>query len=231
MSRSSKRMRSITEKLIPEKSYAPAAAFDLLRKCSTVKFVESVDVSINLGIDTRKGDQAVRGSANLSHGLGKNVRVAVFTQGDHVVLAQQAGADAVGLDDLAAQVQSGNFDFDVVIATADAMPALGRLGQILGPKGLMPNPKMGTVTDNVALAVKNAKAGQARFRADKGGIVHASIGRIDFTTEYLVDNLHAMIGAVVKARPAATKGLYLNKVTVSTTMGPGLMIERGTLPY
>ena len=224
-----KRMRAIAEKLMPRKAYAPTSAFDLLKQCSTVRFVESMDTSIHLGVDTRKGDQAVRGSINLPHGLGKAVRVAVFAQGDHVALARQAGADAVGLDDLAAQVESGDCNFDVVIATPDAMPALGRLGQILGPKGLMPNPKSGTVTDNVAAAVKNAKAGQVWFRADKGGIVHAAVGRLDFATEHLVDNLNALIGAVIKAKPAAAKGLYLQKVTVSTTMGPGLMIEQSAL--
>ena len=231
MTQTSKRMRNIVQALEAGKIYSIDAAFDLLKEHANAKFTESVDVSINLGIDPKKGDQTVRGAANLPHGLGKTVRVAVFTQGDKSELAKQAGADAVGLDDLAERVKANDFDFDVVIASPDAMPTLGKLGQILGPKGLMPNPKTGTVTDNVAEAVKNAKAGQAQFRADKGGIVHASIGKLSFETTHLSDNLDALLGAVIRAKPTSAKGAYLKKITVSSTMGPGLVIDRSGLSY
>lgn len=229
MKAKSKRMRAVREGLDEGKLYTPDEAFSLIKKLPQVKFKESVDVSVRLGIDPKKGDQTVRGASNLPHGLGKTVRVAVFAQGDKAQAAEDAGADAVGMDDLAERARKGDFPFDVVIASPDAMPAVGKLGQILGPKGLMPNPKAGTVTDNVAAAVKNAKAGQARFRADKGGIVHSSIGRVDFDAVKLRENLEALVADLIKAKPAAAKGVYFKSVTVSSTMGPGLRIDTGAL--
>ena len=211
--------------------YSPREAFDLLKELPQLKFKQSVDVSVNLGIDPKKGDQAVRGSSNLPHGLGKEIRVAVFAQGEKAGVAEEAGADVVGMDELVEQVRKGDFDFDVVIASPDAMPTVGKLGQVLGPKGLMPNPKTGTVTDNLAVAVKNAKAGQARFRADKGGIVHAPIGRLDFDTAKLQENLEALLGDLLKLKPPSAKGVYFKNVTVSSTMGPGLRIDVGALGF
>ena len=194
-----------------------------------MKFKESVDVSVNLGVDPRKSDQAVRGATVLPNGTGKTVRVAVFTQGANADAAKEAGADIVGFEDLAEEVKRGNMDFDVVIASPDAMRVVGTLGQILGPRGLMPNPKVGTVTPDVATAVKNAKAGQVRYRTDKAGIIHAPIGRVDFQAEALKENLVALLADLMKARPTSAKGIYMKKVSVSTTMGPGLHIDHSTL--
>ncbi len=193
-----------------------------MKELSTVKFNESVDVSVNLGVDPRKSDQVVRGATVLPNGTGKTVRVAVFAQGANADAAKEAGADIVGLDDLAEEVKKGNMDFDVVIASPDAMRVVGQLGQILGPRGLMPNPKVGTVTQDVATAVKNAKAGQVRYRTDKAGIIHCPIGKVDFEAQSLQENLQALLADLNKAKPTSAKGVYMKKVTVSTTMGPGL---------
>ncbi|MDJ0805755.1 MAG: 50S ribosomal protein L1 [Gammaproteobacteria bacterium] len=229
MAKKSKRLNAIREKIETGKYYAAEEAFSLLKELSSVKFSESVDVSVNLGVDARKSDQVVRGSSVLPHGIGKTVRVAVFTQGDNAEAAKEAGADIVGLEDLAAEVKAGNMDFDVVIASPDAMRVVGKLGQILGPRGLMPNPKVGTVTPNVAEAVNNAKAGQVRYRTDKAGIIHCSIGKVDFQPVQLKENLESLLKALVKAKPSAAKGVYLRKVTVSSTMGPGLALDQATL--
>ncbi|MGD8936964.1 MAG: 50S ribosomal protein L1, partial [Thiogranum sp.] len=201
----------------------------LLSELSTVKFKESVDVSVNLGVDPRKSDQVVRSSTVLPHGTGKTVRVAVFTQGANADAAKEAGADIVGMDDLADEVKKGNMDFDVVIASPDAMRVVGQLGQILGPRGLMPNPKVGTVTPDVVTAVKNAKAGQVRYRTDKAGIIHCTIGKADFNVEQLRENLQALLTDLNKLKPSAAKGVYMKKITVSTTMGPGLAVDQATL--
>jgi large subunit ribosomal protein L1 len=200
-----------------------------LSELSTVKFKESVDVSVNLGVDPRKSDQVVRSSTVLPHGTGKTVRVAVFTQGANADAAKEAGADIVGMDDLADEVKKGNMDFDVVIASPDAMRVVGQLGQILGPRGLMPNPKVGTVTPDVVTAVKNAKAGQVRYRTDKAGIIHCTIGKADFNVEQLRENLQALLTDLNKLKPSAAKGVYMKKITVSTTMGPGLAVDQATL--
>jgi large subunit ribosomal protein L1 len=229
MAKLSKRARAIKEKLQAGKLYAAEEAFAVLRELSAVKFVESVDVSVNLGVDPRKSDQAVRGATVLPHGTGKSVRVAVFAQGANADAAREAGADIVGMDDLAAQVKAGELNFDVVIASPDAMRVVGQLGQILGPRGLMPNPKVGTVTPDVAAAVKNAKAGQVRYRTDKKGIIHCSIGNVNFEAAALRENLEALISDLKKAKPSTSKGVYLKKITVSSTMGPGLQIDLGTL--
>ena len=229
MAGAGKRIRAVKEQVGESKTYAPDQAFALLKELAAVKFTESVDISVRLGIDPRKGDQVVRGASNLPHGLGKEVKVAVFAQGDKAQAAEDAGADAVGMDDLAARVKEGDFDFDVVIASPDAMPTVGKLGQLLGPRGLMPNPKAGTVTDNVAAAVGNAKKGQVRFRADKTGIVHSSIGRVDFDVPRLKENFDTLIGDLLRAKPASAKGVYFRSVTVSSTMGPGLRIDLGAL--
>jgi len=229
MAKLSKRAKAIREKVESGKLYPADEAFSLLKDVSSVKFNESIDASVNLGIDARKSDQVVRGSTVLPHGIGKSVRVAVFTQGANADAAREAGADIVGFEDLAAEVKAGKLDFDVVIASPDAMRVVGQLGQILGPRGLMPNPKVGTVTPNVAEAVKNAKAGQVRYRTDKAGIVHCSIGRIDFAPDQLKENLEFLLNALVKAKPSAAKGVYLKKVTVSSTMGPGLALDQATL--
>jgi large subunit ribosomal protein L1 len=215
--------------LQPGKQYAIGDALSLLKELSTVKFTESVDVAVNLGIDARKSDQVVRGATTLPHGTGSVVRVAVFTQGANVEKAKAAGADIVGMDDLAEQVKAGNMDFDVVIASPDAMRVVGQLGQILGPRGLMPNPKTGTVTPDVETAVKNAKAGQVRFRTDKNGIVHGAIGKVTFDLTAIKENLEALLGDLKRAKPSASKGIYLKKITLSTTMGPGLAIDPATL--
>lgn len=225
MAKASKRNKAIREQIEPGKVYVIDEALELLKKFSDVKFKESVDVAIRLGVDPRKSDQNVRGATVLPNGTGKTVRVAVFTQGDNVQLALDAGADVVGMDDLHDQIKGGDLDFDVVIATPDAMRVVGKLGQILGPRGLMPNPKVGTVATDVAAAVKNAKAGQVRFRTDKGGIIHSTIGKVDFEVEALQANLAALLADLNKLKPASAKGQYLKKVAVSTTMGPGLVVD------
>ncbi len=229
MAKLTKRQKAISEKVESGKLYTAEEAFALLNEISTVKFKESVDVSVNLGVDPRKSDQVVRGSTILPAGSGKEVRVAVFTQGPNADAATEAGADIVGMEDLADEVKQGNMNFDVVIASPDAMRVVGQLGQILGPRGLMPNPKVGTVTPNVAEAVKNAKSGQARFRTDKSGIIHASIGKVGFEPAALIQNLEALINELKKLKPSAAKGIYLQKITVSTTMGPGLAIDQASL--
>jgi large subunit ribosomal protein L1 len=229
MAKLSKRSKAIRAKLETGKMYQVEEAFSLLKELSSVKFKESVDVSINLGVDPRKSDQVVRGAKVLPHGIGKTVRVAVFTQGANADAAKEAGADIVGFEELAAEVKGGMMDFDVVIASPDAMRVVGQLGQILGPRGLMPNPKVGTVTPNVAEAVKNAKAGQVRYRTDKAGIIHASIGKVDFEPVKLKENLESLLAALVKAKPSTAKGVYLRKVTVSSTMGPGLPLDQSSL--
>jgi len=229
MARMSKRMKMIAEKVEPGKAYAATEAFSLLKEISSVKFEESVDVSINLGVDPRKSDQVVRGSTVLPNGTGKDVRVAVFTQGDNVEAARQAGADIVGMEDLAEEVKAGKMDFDVVIASPDAMRVVGQLGQILGPRGLMPNPKVGTVTPNVAEAVTNAKSGQVQFRTDKAGIIHCTIGKASFDPAALQQNLEALIADLKKLKPSSAKGIYLKKVSVSTTMGPGLSLDQASI--
>lgn len=229
MAKLTKRQKLIREKLQPGKQYAIGDALSLLKELSTVKFTESVDVAVNLGIDARKSDQVVRGATTLPHGTGSVVRVAVFTQGANVEKAKAAGADIVGMDDLAEQVKAGNMDFDVVIASPDAMRVVGQLGQILGPRGLMPNPKTGTVTPDVETAVKNAKAGQVRFRTDKNGIVHGAIGKVTFDLTSIKENLEALLSDLKRAKPSASKGIYLKKITLSTTMGPGLVIDQATL--
>jgi large subunit ribosomal protein L1 len=229
MAKSSKRVKTIREKVEPGKLYPAEEAFTLLKELSRVKFAESVDVSVNLGVDPRKSDQVVRGASVLPHGTGKTVRVAVFTQGANVDAAHEAGADIVGLEDLAEEVKAGKMDFDVVIASPDAMRVVGQLGQILGPRGLMPNPKVGTVTPNVAEAVQNAKAGQVRYRTDKGGIIHTSIGKVDFEPSKLKENLESLVTALLKAKPSTAKGVYLKKITVSSTMGPGLALDQTSL--
>jgi large subunit ribosomal protein L1 len=225
----SKRRRAINEKLEPGKLYAVEDALSLLKDLSAIKFTETVDVAINLGIDPRKSDQVVRGATTLPNGSGKSVRVCVFAQGDAAEAATAAGAEMVGMDELAAEIKGGNLNFDVVIAAPDAMRVVGMLGKILGPRGLMPNPKTGTVTPDVATAVKNAKAGQVRFRADKNGIIHGGIGTLSLDVSALKGNLEALMADLVKAKPASAKGVYMKKITLSSTMGPGLAIDRATL--
>jgi large subunit ribosomal protein L1 len=229
MSKLSKRIKKIRSEVDTNKFYAAKEAFALLKKVSTVKFDESVDVSVNLGIDPRKSDQVVRSSTLLPKGTGRTVRVAVFAQGDKATAAQQAGADIVGFEDLAEKIKGGFTDFDVLIATPDAMRLVGQLGQILGPRGLMPNPKVGTVTADVANAVKNTKAGQARYRTDKNGIIHTSIGRVSFAPADLQENLEALLSDLRKLKPASAKGVFLKKITVSSTMGPGLMVDQASV--
>lgn len=229
MARLTKRKKAIREKIEAEKLYPASEAFALLKELSSVKFSESVDVAVNLGVDPRKSDQVVRGSTVMPNGTGKSVRVAVFAQGPAADAATEAGADKVGMDDLADEVKAGNLDFDVVIAAPDAMRVVGQLGQILGPRGLMPNPKVGTVTPDVAQAVRNAKSGQARFRTDKAGIVHASIGSIGFEPSALQQNLEALLNDIRKLKPSAAKGVYVRKITVSSTMGPGLALDQSSL--
>lgn len=224
-----KRIRALREKIEPNRLYAIDEALQLLKEGSSVKFSESVEVAVNLGVDPRKSDQVVRGSTVLPNGTGKSVRVAVFAQGDNADKAKAAGADIVGFEDLAEKVQQGQIDFDVCIATPDAMRVVGKLGQILGPRGLMPNPKVGTVTADVETAVNNAKAGQVRFRTDKGGIIHAAIGKVDFDTDALKQNLNALLSDLQKHKPASSKGVYLRKVAVSTTMGPGVTVDQSSL--
>lgn len=229
MARLSKRVRAFKEKVEPGKAYSFDDAVALLKEFATVKFNESVEMAVNLGIDARKSDQAVRGATTLPNGTGSDVRVAVFTQGEAAEKAQAAGADFVGMDDLAEQVKGGMMDFDVVVASPDAMRVVGQLGQILGPRGLMPNPKTGTVTPDVETAVKNAKAGQMRYRTDKNGIVHGAIGKIDFDSAAILGNLEAVLADLKKAKPAAAKGVYMKKLTLSTTMGPGVVVDLGSI--
>ena len=222
----SKRRKAFANKVDRAKAYAALDAMKLVKETATAKFDESVDVAVNLGIDTKKSDQTVRGSVVLPAGTGKKVRVAVFAQGDKAQAAKAAGAELVGMEDLAEKVKGGSMDFDVVIAAPDAMRVVGQLGQILGPRGLMPNPKVGTVTPDVAAAVKNAKGGQVQFRADKTGIVQCTIGRASFTVDALTENLKALLEAVNKSKPAGVKGVYLKKISVSSTMGAGVRIEQ-----
>jgi len=229
MAKLTKRAKAISEKVTPGKLYTIEEALGLLKEFSTVKFKESVDVSVNLGIDARKSDQAVRGATVLPNGTGKTVRVAVFTQGANADAAKEAGADIIGMEDLAADIKKGNMDFDVVIASPDAMRVVGQLGQILGPRGLMPNPKVGTVAQDVGAAVKNAKAGQVRYRTDKAGIIHCPIGRVDFEIDALKENLSALLADLMKAKPTSAKGIYMKKLSVSTTMGPGLQVDHSAL--
>lgn len=229
MAKLSKRARLIREKVDVTREYDVKEAVALLQELATAKFKESVDVAINLGIDPRKSDQNVRGATVLPNGTGKDVRVAVFTQGANADAAKEAGADVVGMEDLAEQVKAGEMNFDVVVASPDAMRVVGQLGQILGPRGLMPNPKVGTVTPDVATAVKNAKAGQVRYRNDKNGIIHASIGKAEFAVEALQQNLEALLAAVKKAKPTSAKGTYIKKISLSTTMGAGVAVDEGSL--
>ena len=228
MAKISKRKQAIRAMIDRSKLYAADEAFTVLKSLPRAKFTESVDVAINLGVDPRKSDQVVRGSTVLPHGTGKSVRVAVFAQGPNADKAKAAGADIVGFEDLAEDIKKGNMDFDVVIASPDAMRVVGQLGQILGPRGLMPNPKVGTVTPDVETAVKNAKSGQVRYRTDKAGIIHAAIGNVNFEPAQLRENLEALLADLKKAKPATSKGQYLKKVTVSTTMGAGVMIDSAT---
>ncbi len=229
MAKLSKKAKLVAEKVELGKLYPISEALDLLTELSTVKFTESLDVAVNIGIDTRKSDQVVRGSTVLPNGTGKDVRVAVFAQGENADKAIAAGADVVGMEDLAAQIKGGDLNFDVVIASPDAMRVVGTLGQILGPRGLMPNPKVGTVTPDVATAVNNAKSGQVRFRADKGGIIHCSVGKVGFTADAVKQNLEALIADLRKLKPSSAKGIYLKRIALSTTMGPGLQIDQASL--
>jgi large subunit ribosomal protein L1 len=224
-----KKQKAWAAKLPPGKAYAVDEALKLVKEFATAKFNESVDCAVNLGIDASKSDQQVRGSTVMPNGIGKSVRVAVFTSGKNADAAKAAGADIVGLDDLAAQVKAGQINFDVVVASPDAMRVVGQLGQILGPRGLMPNPKVGTVTPNVADAVKNAKAGQVRYRVDKAGIVHCTIGKASFEVTALRENLQALINDLQKAKPPASKGVYLKRIALSSTMGPGVVVDQGSL--
>ena len=227
MAKLSKRTKAIAAKADRQKLHSLADALALVRECATAKFDESIDVAVQLGVDPKKSDQVVRGSVVMPSGTGKSVRVAVFTQGPKAEEARAAGADVVGMDDLAEQVKAGNLNFDVVIASPDAMRVVGTLGQILGPRGLMPNPKVGTVTPDVANAVRNAKAGQVQYRTDKAGIIHAGVGRASFQVEALEANIRALVEALNRARPASAKGVYLRKVAVSSTMGIGVRVDPG----
>jgi len=229
MAKLSKRIQAIRSKVESGKLYGIEEALGLVKDCASAKFNEAVDVSVNLGIDARKSDQVVRGSTVLPNGTGKTIRVAVFAQGANADAAKAAGADVVGFDDLAEQVKAGNINFDLVIATPDAMRVVGQLGQILGPRGLMPNPKVGTVTADVTTAVKNAKAGQVQYRADKAGIVHCTIGKASFDVKALHENLQALMAGLIKAKPSTAKGVYVRKVTVSSTMGPGIAVDASTV--
>jgi large subunit ribosomal protein L1 len=229
MAKISKRLKALTAKIDTQKLYALDDALKLVKECATAKFDESIDVAVQLGIDAKKSDQVVRGAVVLPAGTGKSVRVAVFAQGEKAEQARAAGADIVGMEDLAEQVKAGNLNFDVVIASPDTMRVVGTLGQILGPRGLMPNPKVGTVTADVATAVKNAKAGQVQFRVDKGGIIHATIGRASFEATALRSNLSALVEALQKAKPTTSKGVYLRKIALSSTMGIGVRVDQSTL--
>lgn len=225
MAKTSKRAQALRARIDRNRNYPVAEALALVKECATAKFDESIDISVNLGIDARKSDQLVRGSVVLPAGTGKTVRVAVFAQGEKAEVAKAAGADVVGFDDLAAAVKGGTIDFDLCIATPDAMRVVGQLGQILGPRGLMPNPKVGTVTMDVETAVRNAKAGQVQYRTDKGGIIHATIGRASFTVDALQQNANALVEALLKAKPASSKGVYLRRMAVSSTMGVGVRVD------
>lgn len=233
MAKMAKRMSAIAEKVTPNKSYALDDALSLLKQVSSVKFVESVDVAVILGVDPKKSDQVVRGATLLPNGTGRDMRVAVFAQGANAQAAKDAGAELVGFEDLAEQIkkmgETGKWEFDVLIATPDAMRLVGQLGRVLGPRGLMPNPKVGTVTTDVAKAVKNAKAGQVSFRSDKGGIVHCTIGKVNFEVKALRENLEKLVMDLRRAKPSTSKGVYMRKITLTTTMGPGLVIDQGTL--
>lgn len=229
MAKMTRRRRAILEKIDPSRIYPVEEAVNLLSECAKSKFKESFDVAVNLGVDPRKSDQAVRGATTLPHGTGKTVRVAVFAQGEAADKASAAGADIVGFEDLAESIKGGNLNFDVVIATPDAMRVVGQLGKVLGPRGLMPNPKTGTVTPDVETAVQNAKAGQVQYRADRGGIVHGSVGQVGFEAAQIKENIAALINDLKKAKPASAKGQYLKKVTLSTTMGPGVTLDQASL--
>jgi large subunit ribosomal protein L1 len=229
MANVSKRLRALKEKIDRNRNYPVADALQLVKDAATAKFNESIDIAVNLGVDARKSDQMVRGAVVLPKGIGKTVRVAVFAQGDNVQKAKDAGADIVGFDDLAAEIKAGKMDFDVVIATPDAMRVVGQLGQILGPRGLMPNPKVGTVSADVTGAVKNAKAGQVQYRTDKGGIVHCTIGRASFSVEDLKENLAALLDALQRAKPASSKGAYFKRLSVSSTMGVGVRVDQASV--
>jgi len=229
MAKLTKKQKALQGKIVPQKLYLVQEALALAKETATAKFDESIDVAVNLGVDARKSDQVVRGSVVLPAGTGKSVRVAVFAQGDKAEAAKAAGADIIGFEDLAADIKAGKMDFDIVIATPDAMRIVGQLGQVLGPRGLMPNPKVGTVTMDVATAVKNAKAGLVQYRTDKAGIIHATIGRASFTVENLESNLKALVDALQKAKPASSKGQYLRKVAVASTMGPGVRVDQSSL--
>ena len=229
MAKLSRKQKQMADKLEVGKDYSVEEAVSLISEFASTKFKESIDVAINLGVDPRKSDQVVRGSTLLPNGTGKDVRVAVFAQGDNAEKATAAGADIVGFDDLAESIQAGNLDFDVVIATPDAMRVVGKLGTVLGPRGLMPNPKVGTVTPNVETAVKNAKAGQVRYRTDKNGIVHGGIGRVGFDGDAIRGNLEALLADLKKSKPSSAKGIYIQKVVLSSTMGPGLLIDQASL--
>jgi large subunit ribosomal protein L1 len=231
MAKLTKRAKLIASKVQPGKAYPLEEAVALLTELGTVKFKESIDVAINLGVDPRKSDQNVRGATTLPHGTGKTVRVAVFAQGANAEKAKEAGADIVGFDDLAQSIKAGNIDFDVVIASPDAMRVVGQLGTILGPKGLMPNPKVGTVTPDVAGAVRNAKAGQVRYRTDQNGIIHGGIGKVGFNAEAIRGNLEALLADLKRAKPSTSKGIYVQKVVLSSTMGPGLLVDHSTLNF
>lgn len=230
MATHSKRVRALREKVDKTRFYALAEALAIIKDCAGAKFDESVEVAINLGVDPRKSDQVVRGSTVLPNGTGKSARVAVFAQGAAADAAREAGADMIGMEDLAEHIKGGNLDFDVVVAAPDAMRIVGQLGRVLGPRGLMPNPKVGTVTPDVGKAVRNAKAGQVQFRTDKAGIVHCSIGKASFEVASLQQNLEALLGDLTKAKPSAAKGIYFEKVTVSSTMGPGVPVDKSSLP-
>lgn len=231
MAKLTKRAKHIAEKIEASKAYTIDEAVSLINELATVKFKESIDVAINLGIDAKKSDQAVRGATTLPHGTGKDVRVAVFAQGENADKAKAAGADIVGFEDLAESIKGGSIDFDVVIATPDAMRVVGQLGTILGPKGLMPNPKVGTVTPDVEAAVTNAKAGQVRYRTDKNGIIHGGIGKVGFETNAVKGNLEALLADLKKAKPSSSKGTYVKKVVLSSTMGPGLLVDHSSLEF
>ena len=230
MTKLSKKQKKMGEKIVPCTLYKAAEAIEILKQFASTKFREGIDIAVNLGVDPRKSDQVVRSATNLPNGTGKTVRVAVFAQGDNAVKAKSAGADLVGFEDLADQIKAGEMNFDVVIATPDAMRIVGQLGQILGPRGLMPNPKVGTVTMNVEAAVKDAKSGQVRYRTDKNGIIHCSVGKVDFTADDIVENVSALLSDLRKAKPASSKGVYIKKITLSTTMGPGIPIDPSSIP-
>lgn len=230
MAKLTKKQKNISEKIALNQLYKATDAIDFLKQFASTKFKEGVDVAVNLGVDPRKSDQVVRSATNLPKGTGKVVRVAVFAQGDNATKAKNAGADIVGFEDLAEQIKAGKMDFDVVIATPDAMRIVGQLGQVLGPRGLMPNPKVGTVTMNVEAAVKDAKSGQVRYRTDKNGIIHCSVGKLDFASEDIIENISALLADLKKAKPVSSKGIYIKKVSISSTMGPGLAIDLSSIP-